>query len=150
MYNIYKINYGESLDDIARKFNTTTDMLIQINDMNINDYLRTGDEIIVPDTSKQYFEYYTIQKGDSLYQIARKYNINPKLLASLNGLNDDDYIYPNQVILIPKANYSYYITKDGDTLEEVAKTFNISLNDLIINNPTIYLLEGQLLVKNNR
>ena len=48
------------------------------------------------------FEYYTISKGDSLYGIARRYNINPELLAGLNGLSMDDYIYPDQEILIPK------------------------------------------------
>ena len=58
----------------------------------------------------------TIEKGDNLYSIARRYNINPDLLAILNGLNSDDYIYPNQQILIPKSNYSYYVTKQGDTL----------------------------------
>ena len=26
----------------------------------------------------EYYEYYTIKSGDNLYQIARKYNINPE------------------------------------------------------------------------
>lgn len=41
-----------------------------------------------------YFEYYTIKKGDSLYKIAKTYNINPSLLASMNGFDMNDYIYP--------------------------------------------------------
>ena len=59
----------------------------------------------------------------------------------------DDYIYPNQEILIPKSGYSYYITKDGDTLDTVSDTFNITQSKLLENNPTIYLLAGQILVK---
>lgn len=94
-----------------------------------------------------YFEYYEIKKGDTLYDIARRYNINPELLASLNGLNYDDYIYPDQTILIPKANYSYYITKKGDTLSSVGDIFGSDKDSLLKENPTIYLLEGQLLVK---
>ena len=74
------------------------------------------DEGITISKDGRYFEYYVIKKGDTLYDIARRYNINPDLLASLNGLNNDDYIYPEQTILIPKSNYSYYITKKGDTL----------------------------------
>lgn len=97
--------------------------------------------------SDTYFDYYTIEKGDSLYKISKEYNINPNLLASLNGLNTSDYIYPGQVILVPNANYSYYITKSGDTIESVAKTFDIDKKRLIDDNKTIYLLEGQMLVK---
>ena len=96
-----------------------------------------------------YFEYYTIKKGDSLYQIAKRYNINPELLANLNGLKMEDYIYPDQVILIPKANYSYYITKEGDTLGGVASLFNLDTKDFLKDNETIYLLDGQLLVHKN-
>lgn len=97
--------------------------------------------------SDTYFDYYTIDKGDNLYKISKKYNINPNLLASLNGLNIDDYIYPGQVLLIPNSNYSYYITKSGDTLDMVANTFNVSKDKLLNDNKTIYLLEGQMIVK---
>lgn len=94
----------------------------------------------------EYFDFYTIKKGDSIYNIAKSYNVNPDLLATLNGLNNNDYIYPNQVILIPKSGFAYYITKNGDTLITVADTFNTSLNNLLNYNKTIYLREGQLLV----
>lgn len=115
MYNVIKVLEGESLNDLAERFGTTVENLQNINNLN-SIYLREGQEIIVPETSKQYFEYYTVQKGDSIYAIARRYNINPELLASLNGLNNSDYIYPNQIILIPKSNFSYYVTKEGDTI----------------------------------
>ncbi len=94
-----------------------------------------------------YFDYYTIEKGDTLYKISKEYNINPTLLASLNGLNTTDYIYPGQVLLVPNQNYSYYITKSGDTLDTVAKTFDIGIDKLIHDNNVIYLLEGQMIVK---
>lgn len=97
-------------------------------------------------TNEDYYEYYTIKKGDNLYQISKNYNVNPKLLAILNGLNENDYIYPDQIIMIPKNNYAYYITKEGDTINTVADTFNTSLNNLLKNNQTIYLQEGQLIV----
>lgn len=93
-----------------------------------------------------YFEYYTIKKGDSLYQIAKEYKTNPTLLAFLNGLNLNDYIYPDEVIMIPKTNYSYYITKEGDTLKTISDTFKIRLSELIRTNPDIYVQAGQILV----
>lgn len=97
----------------------------------------------------QYYEYYTIKSGDTLYQIARRYNINPDLLASMNGLNMNDYIYPGQNLMIPKSGFSYYLTKEGDTIDTVANTFGINVDNLLENNKILYLLDGQLLVKKN-
>lgn len=149
MYDKYLIQQGEDLTSIAKKFNTNENIIMDLNNIPFPDMIRAGKEIIVPINKEQYFEYYTIKKGDTLYGIAREYNINPELLALLNGLNSQDYIYPNQEILIPKSNYSYYVTKDGDTLEIVSKKFGQSSRDLLNNNETIYLLSGQLLVKKN-
>lgn len=104
------------------------------------------ENVIVPKNNQNYFNYYTIEKGDSLYGIARRYNINPELLAGLNGLSMDDYIYPNQEILIPKSGFSYYITKDGDTVDMVANLFKTSSENLIRENGVVYLAEGQVLV----
>ena len=70
---------------------------------------------------------------------------NTKLLAELNGLNLDDYIYPGQTLLIPKKNVSYYITKDGDTLDTVSGIFNVNIDNIIKDNKTIYLKEGQMI-----
>ena len=42
--------------------------------------------------ANKYFDYYKIKKGDNLYQIGKSYNVNPALIAILNGLNLNDYI----------------------------------------------------------
>ena len=94
----------------------------------------------------EYYIIYRIEKGDSLYKIAKRYNINPQLLANFNGLNMDDYIYPNQEILIPKSGYSYYITAEGDTIDTVANIFGISKDELLKQNDIIYLLKDQIMV----
>ncbi len=92
-----------------------------------------------------FYNSYEIKKGDTLYQISKEYNVNTKLLAELNGLNLDDYIYPGQTILIPKKNVSYYITKNGDTLNELSGVFEKDLSDIVNQNETIYLLPGQMI-----
>lgn len=149
MYDKYLIKPGDDLSSIAKKFNTKESIIMDLNNIPFPDMVRAGKEIIVPINKEKYFEYYTIKKGDTLYGIAREYNINPDLLAILNGLNSEDYIYPNQEILIPKSNYSYYVTKDGDTIDIVSNKFNQSSREVLDNNETIYLLPGQLLVKKN-
>ena len=87
---------------------------------------------IVPSNIQNYYDYYTIQKGDSLYGIS--------------SLDMEEYIYPNQQILVPKSGFSYYITKEGDTLDIAANMFKISKDDLIQKNGVVYLSEGQVLV----
>lgn len=150
MFDKYSIKKGESLENVAKMFNTNVDVLKQINNIYYDDMVRAGMDIIVPKNRDQYFNYYVIEKGDNLYEIARKYNINPELLASMNGLEMDDYIYPNQELLIPKSGYSYYITKDGDTLEMVSDVFRVNKDELMNDNSTIYLMPGQIMVKKNR
>ena len=110
-----------------------------------NSSFGVGSNIIVP-TTKEYFEVYTIEKGDNLYNIARKYNTDYNLLALLNGLNVNDYIYPNNTILVPKKDVKYYFTKKDDTIASVNKLLNANINKLLRENNNIYLSEGQLIV----
>lgn len=147
MFDKYSLKKGETLENVARMFHTNVGVLKDINNIYYDEQVRAGMDVIVPKNKENYFNYYVIEQGDTLYQIARKYNINPELLASMNGLDMDDYIYPNQEILIPKSGYSYYITKDGDTLGTVSDVFGIQEKELLNNNPIVYLLSGQILVK---
>ena len=145
MFDRYVIKKGENLNSVADRLNTNLEFLKEINNIPYSDMIKEGMEIIVPFTKGNYFNYYKIEKGDTLYEVARKYNINPELLASMNGFASDDYIYPGQDILIPKSGFSYYITKEGDTLNTAAITMNTSSDNLLKHNEAIYLLAGQLL-----
>lgn len=150
MFDKYRVKENETIDEIALRFNTSVDYILDINNMT-NDYpLREGLDIIVPKNKEKYFDTYTINKGDTLYAISRKYNINPELLAALNGIDADDYIYPNQVILLPVGNYSYYITKEGDTLDVVASLFGRPKENIIKENETIYLMPSQIIVSKRK
>lgn len=92
-----------------------------------------------------YYAYYTVNEGDTLYEISRKFNVNPKLVAELNGLDANEYIYPKQVLIIPKKGIQYYITKDNDTLKTVSNIFNAKESDIVSENKSIYLLPGQMI-----
>lgn len=93
----------------------------------------------------EYVNYYTIKSGDTLYKISKEFGVNPKLLAELNGLKMEDYIYPGDNIKIPKKGIKYYITKETDTLKEISNIFGKSEFDLISQNKTIYLMPGQMI-----
>lgn len=81
-----------------------------------------------------------------MYKIANEANIPLQLLTELNGLKEDEYIYPNQTLIIPKKDIIVYITKEGDTLNMVADYFKTYPQNIIYSNNELYLLPGQLLV----
>lgn len=67
MYDRYKIQSGENLETVAHKFNTTVEVLKDINNLYYVDNLREGTDIIVPKNAETYFNYYTIEKGDTVF-----------------------------------------------------------------------------------
>jgi len=67
-----------------------------------------SDNLVAPEPEAK-TEFYTIQKGDSLWKIAKKYygdgNKYPKLFeANREVIKDPDKIYPGQQIRIPKLD----------------------------------------------
>ena len=146
MYDVYTIKEGDTIENIASKYNITPYILYQLNGINNNVSLIPGNNIIVPKIANTYFDYYTIKKGDSLYKIAEKYNTDYKTLALINGLDENDYIYPNQIISVPKVGVKYYIVQEGDTLLDIGNKLNSNVIDLVNQNNQLYLLPEQLIV----
>ena len=145
MYKIYQINTGDTLDSISKKLNTTIDELKKINGIKGNMNLMPGGFLIVPSISDKFIKY-TIKKGDTIYSIASNYNVDPNILLEVNGLEKDDFIYPDNEIIIPNNNYNFYITKESDTLDSIIRDLNIDYNNLLNNNDDIYLKEEQLII----
>ena len=144
MYDTYLIEENDTIDSISSKFNTSPEIIYQLNGYLFD--LVPGNNLVVPRLSSNYFDYYKVSKGDTLFKIANDNNIDADLLAQLNGINKSDYIYPNQTLLVPKSGSILYITALGDTLSEIAKGFNVSLDSLISQNDNIYLQPEQLIV----
>lgn len=144
MYDTYVIEKDDTIASISSKFKTSPEVIYQLNGYVID--LVPGNTLVVPRVTSNYFDYYTVTKGDTLYKIASDNNIDADLLAQLNGINKSDYIYPNQTLLIPKSGSILYFTASGDTLSEIAKGFNVSVDKLISQNDNIYLQPEQLIV----
>ena len=146
MYEIYIIKENDTLESIADKYKTTPGILKQINGIQTLMDLRPSNEIIVPILKQQPYQYYTVKKGDNIYEIARNNNIDYKMLLTLNGLDEGDYIYPNQTIILPKVGVQLYITKEDDTLDFVLNKLNLGIEELQRENENIYLRPDQILV----
>ncbi len=146
MYKIYKVLKDETPEDIAKKFNTTPTELSRINGGESLDTIKEGDFIIVPIQEGAFFDSYKIQKGDTVYAIAKKYGANEMDLLKLNGLDKDDYIYPGEEILVPKKGVRFYITNEGDTMNLAAEKLDVRPGQILLQNENVYLLPEQLLV----
>ena len=90
--------------------------------------------------------YSNTKSGDNLYQIAREYNINASDLAAINGIKVDEYLYPNQQLMVPTNKTLVYVTKEGDTLDVVLDNFNTSYDNIKRQNKKIYLMPEQLII----
>lgn len=148
MYTIYQVQNGDTLASVASKFGISAENLSSLNGIMVGSILNPGDYIVVPKVQMEnpYFVEYTVKKGDSIYELARRENVDPSQLLKLNGLNETDIIYVGQKIMLPRKGVSFYVTEMDDTLNKVLKRLNISANDLARQNGTIYLTNDQLLV----
>lgn len=145
MYEIYTLESGKNINDILMMYNITLDELVKLNGIIDLDNLKEGMQVIVPINNSPYL-YYTVKKGDTLTKIASLYDIDLDMLSKINGLDDNDYIYPNQTLIIPKDYVNLYLTKNNDTINSVLENNNVTLDNLIDNNENIYLREEQILV----
>ena len=147
MNKIYQIEIGETLESIATKLGTDVETLKQINGINGNVSLMPGSFLIVP-TLDDRFITYTVKQGDTIYSISSSYGVDPALVLKLNGLERENYIYPDQKILVPNSNYQYYITKENDTIMSISQALNKSVSELLQSNEKLYLEPDQMIIYN--
>lgn len=150
MYKIYQVEYGDTIDKIAQKTNTTSDNIKNINGINNDSDLIVGSLIVVPNEETRNFDIYRVKKGDSIYSIAQMYNVNPETLLLLNGLNKDDYIYPNQELYVPLKGTIIYVTKEGDTIDSIINNLGVDLNTFNKENGRVFVMEDQLVIHKER
>ena len=158
---IYTVKKGDSLYNIAKKYNTTVKDIIALNGLK-NTNLTIGQQLRIPEVYNEEvnipsFINYTVKKGDSLYNIAKAYNTSVDTIMKDNGLTNTNLTIGQNIKIrtsgegeilecfgeeyTPPAASSpsiiNYTVKKGDSLYNIAKTFNTSVSDITrINNLT--------------
>lgn len=108
----YRIRRGDSLIRIAKNFDTQVGLLREVNNLNGN-LIRAGDTLMIPDSaawqqslalaqrgSTGVRRGYTVRRGDSLYEIALRFDITIDDIISWNKLDPGRYLQPGQSLTL--------------------------------------------------
>jgi membrane-bound lytic murein transglycosylase D len=117
----YKVESGDSLNTIARKFSTTPSVIQQVNKLD-SDLIRIGQRLMIPSASKGSDAYalsaaqrlerkqdrkragnkvnYTVRRGDTFWDIAREHRVSVRQVAAWNGMAPGDPLLPGKKLVI--------------------------------------------------
>ena len=130
--NYYVVKKGDSLWSIARANGLTVDELKSLNNLSSN-VLHVGDTLLISSADSTgdngNDNYYVVKSGDTLWSIARKYNLSVKELKALNNLSNN-VLSVGQRLIVGKESSNDYVVSAGDTLWAIARKFNVSVDDI--------------------
>jgi peptidoglycan lytic transglycosylase D len=152
----HRIRTGESLSAIASTYKTSVKELMALNGITNSHRIRAGQELILPgnvyadDESRAAVAStpvsaastpsaavpqpgeYVIQSGDSLWSIARRFNISQSDLVAWNSISNKNQIKPGDKLrIVGSGGPREYIIQSGDSLWSIARRFNLAQNDLL-------------------
>ena len=102
---VHIIKPGDSLWSISKQYKVDTDTLARWNNISPSDILQINQKLIVwvKDSNKNNKVtrkvHYKVKDGDSLYDIANKFNIEVDEIKDINSL-DEKYIHPGQQLIL--------------------------------------------------
>lgn len=136
--NYYLVKKGDTLYSIARNNNITVLELKRLNNLTSNE-IYEGQKLILKPNSNNDVDTYTVQVGDTLYSIAKKYGISVDELKKANNITNN-LLSIDQKLIIPKTE-RIYIVQNGDTLYKIANQNNTTVQKIKeLNNLTNDLL----------
>lgn len=130
--NYYVVKKGDSLWSIARANGLTVNELKSLNNLSSN-ILHVGDTLLISSADSTDDDgndnYYVVKSGDTLWSIARKYNLSVNELKALNNLSSN-VLSLGQRLIVGKGSSNDYVVSAGDTLWAIARKFNVSVDDI--------------------
>lgn len=135
----YIVKSGDTLSEIAQKFNTTYQAIAKKNGISNPNRIYPGQKLLI---SGSYASSsggsgsgnYTVKSGDCLSSIGSRLGVSWKAIASANGINSPYWIYPGEVLTIPggygSSSGATYTVKYGDTLSGIAAKYGTTYHKL--------------------
>lgn len=102
----YKVKRGDSLWEIAKKFNTSVSDLRRLNGLGRRSYIYPGQKLKVPGLVSRGNDYqiYTIRRGDTVSEIAARFNTTVSNIKSWNSIRNLKKIRPGDKLKIYTRN----------------------------------------------
>ena len=158
----YTVQWGDTLYSLALRFGTTVDAIVALNGLQNASYIRVGQVLRISGTAPSTPPTdgggeYTVQAGDTLYSIARRYGTTVEAIQSANGILNPSYIRAGQKLTIPGASTTpapttggtTYVVQADDTLYSIADRFCKNVWDIVVANnladPSLIYV-GQVLI----
>lgn len=155
------IQRGDTLTELAIKYNTTVARLVELNNISNPNLIYTGETLIVPSgedipetekTSTSGQTIYVVQRGDTLNKIAQEFGTTARAIAVENNIQNINLIYTGQRLIIPTnrydLNHTLYKIRWGDTLWSISRRYGVSIATIVrlnrIQNPNL-IYAGQTL-----
>ena len=107
------IKKGDTLSQIAINYNTTVQILVELNNIRNPNLIYAGNKLKVPvdcdiatdqnydENNEKEYQIYTVKKGDTLSQIALNYNTTVGEIVKLNNIKNSNLIYVGQKLKLP-------------------------------------------------
>ena len=111
------VRQGETLSDIAARYNVSVDRLLQLNGIKDPKGLQVGTKLTVPGAPSSSSRgagggssssgagrgNYTVKSGETISEIADRYGISTNRLLELNGIRDPKGLQVGSRITVPTA-----------------------------------------------
>lgn len=154
-YIVYNVKKGDSLWDIANMYNVSVNDIVNYNNLGTT-LLQVGQQLLIPNDgvnmpteNDEIGITYVVKSGDSLWSIAKRYNVSVDEIKQLNGLKNNMLSIGQKLMMPQTSEYKTYIVKSGDSLYKIARENKVNINDLVklnnLNN-TILQIGQQLLI----
>jgi len=155
----YTVKWGDTLSQLALKYGTTVQNLVDLNNISNPNLIYVGQRLImqINSSNEQREITYTVVRGDTLSKIALEYGTTVNSLVSLNNISNPNLIYVGQKIIVVTAeeedvlhdcSHIIYQIKWGDSLTSISKRFGVSVQSIVdennIANPNL-IYAGSLL-----
>lgn len=104
----YTVRRGNTLSQIARAYGVSVSHLQELNDIQNPNLIYPGQKIRITESTvsslnsmpQSNYYTYTVQRGDSLWRIARRFRVSVRYLVRINNIQNPNLIYPGQVLKI--------------------------------------------------
>ena len=105
---IHTMKKGETVYALSKKYGVAMSVILEYNGIKDASKIIVGQKIKIPDTKKlqpnqKATQTYIVQKGDTVYGIAKKFGTTKTEIFSLNGLTDNSVIKIGQKLKVPSS-----------------------------------------------